>query len=1228
MSEITGAGGGGKGGKQPQPPVEQVDSLKSRSYAKVIDLLSEGEIFGPMNGIAEQCIYLDGTPIQNPDGTLNFTDCLVEVRNGTQDQDHIPGFPSIETTIPIGVQLRATAPFVRSITNTDLSAVRVQIGTNTLMTVNTETGDRYGSYVYYVIQLSTDGRPFELAVNAGFVGKNTTGYSRTHRIELPPATTGWVVRVQRMTLDSTDSAVQNATFVESITEVIDAKLRFPNSALVGIQINAEQFSSIPTRSYKWRGMFVRIPTNYNPVTREYSGVWDGTFMRGYTNNPAWVFYDLVVEDRYGLGSMVDTTMLDRYVLYQIAHYCDQLVPDGQGGMEPRFVCNVYLQQAAEALKVLQDFAAIFRGICYWAGGSIYTVSDMPSDPVYMYTNAKVKGGRFEYTGSPRHQRKTVALVSWTDPDDFSRAKVEVVENEEGIRRYGVQKLSVSPLGCTSKSQAQRVGNYILFTSLMETGGVGFTVGLDGVIPQPGNIIRVADKHRAGRNLGGLITASTLTTVTIDRDSPIAPGGQFSAILPDGTLQTRTVLNRVGRVITVTTPFSAPPTVQGQWLIDTEDLVAQYFKVISIREVTGIEFQIQAIVHHPGKYDAVDFGTRVEPLPVTVIPARVQAPPTNVTLSSFNVISQGVTRTTGVISWEAAESAVQYEIEWRRNGSEWIRAGRTGSLLVELQDIFAGEYEARVRALNSFDIPSPWANSAVTPLTGIVGNPPALSTFTATGLVMAIRLNWGFPTGLNVFERVEIRSSLTNAFSGSTLLTTVSYPTNTYTLFGLGYSTNMWFWARIIDKNGQPGPWTPSETGAGLHGQPTQDPATILQYLNGQIASGHLAPGLIEEITTDIVDDIEAVIGDQLETVEAQVAANSAAITAEQTARTTADAALTSSISLQAGRIDSNIAAIQNEATTRATAVSALTTSLNTQISRIDTATAAITAEQTTRANADGALSSALNAQISRIDNAVAAIATETTTRANADSAQATQITNLTTRVGGAEADADQAISVAAGLDGSLRAQWGVRTQVRADGRVVQAGVALGASIGPGGVARSEFIVRADLIAFVNSLNGSLKTPFVFDTVNDTAFLQAAFIQDLSVNTIKIANGAVTTMVLANQGFGALGSPSGTYAVMTQFISATSDPVNIVVNLSANAPPFYGGPLNGSIMWLYRVVGGTETEIVRMSWERTQTQMDFTDVPGPGLIGYRVYVQYGGILQPSPACQMKIFQTKR
>ncbi|MFC3340726.1 host specificity protein J [Paracandidimonas soli] len=369
-------------------------------------------------------------------------------------------------------------------------------------------------------------------------GKTINGYTRTHRIELPAGASSWAVRVRRITPDSTSSSVEDDIYVQSYAEVIDGKFRYPMTALVGIKIDAEQFQSIPTRAYHWRGQIIRVPSNYDPQTRTYSGVWDGTFKRAWSNNPAWVYFDILTNKLYGLGERIDASMIDRYALYQIGAYCDQMVPDGLGGTEPRFACNVYLQSAADALRVLNDLTSVFRGMAYWANGQVVAVADMPGDPVYTYTNGNVIDGRFEYTGADLSTLKTVALVSWNDPSDFGRSKVEVVEDEDGIRRYGIRKTEVVAFGCSSRGQAQRVGLYHLYTSRMETGGVAFSVGLDGVIPQPGSIVKVADRNRAGRHIGGRIRQATASTVTLDRDHPIKVGDSLTVNLPDGTAQSR------------------------------------------------------------------------------------------------------------------------------------------------------------------------------------------------------------------------------------------------------------------------------------------------------------------------------------------------------------------------------------------------------------------------------------------------------------------------------------------------------------------------------------------------------------------------------------------------------------------------------------------------------------------------------------------------------------------
>lgn len=557
---------GGKGGGGGRTPVEVRDSLHSTAYARVIDLLGEGEIYGPVHGMdnALRDVYLNGTPVANADGTLNFSGAAIDFRTGTQLQEPLPGFPAAENTIAVGAELKAAQHWTRLFANLQASAIRVTLGVEGLSKANTGNGDINGYRVEYAIDLSVDGAGYQEVLSSAFDGKTTQRYMRSHRIELPRARQGWSIRLRRITPNANSNTIADRTFIDSVTEVIDAKLRYPMSAVVGIKINASQFQSIPTRAYHVRGRIIRVPANYDPELRSYSGVWDGTFKLAWTNNPAWVFHDLISNDRYGLGTRVPAGWLDKWGLYQIGRYCDEMVDDGFGGKEPRFTCNVYLQQAADAYRVVQDFASIFRGMAYWANASVFAAADMPSDPVYTYSSANVVDGKFSYVGSALGTRYTVALVSWNDLSEMGRQKVEYVENREGIARYGIQQVEVTGFGCTSRGQAHRVGKWMLLTSNLETRSVTFSVGLDACRVRPGSIIRVADQHLAGRRIGGRIREATTTVVTVDAELGVRPGDRLTVNLPSGVSETRVVAAAVG------TGLTADNT---EFTVDTTELTA-------------------------------------------------------------------------------------------------------------------------------------------------------------------------------------------------------------------------------------------------------------------------------------------------------------------------------------------------------------------------------------------------------------------------------------------------------------------------------------------------------------------------------------------------------------------------------------------------------------------------------------------------------------------------------
>ncbi|NCE87567.1 phage tail protein [Pseudomonas sp. Q1] len=852
MTDFTLAGSKG-GASKPRPSVEAPDSLQSTAYARILDLVSEGEIVGLKND--KRSVFLDETPLANADGSLNFSGVTLHTRNGSQDQTHIPGFPAVENESPVSIELHSDQPWTKSYSNLQLSAVRVRLAVTRLSQTNTSNGDTNGYTVQYAIDLSTDGGAFVQVLAAAFSGKTTTKYERSHRVDLPPAKSGWTLRVRRITPNSTSGAIADTTTVESSTEVIDAKLRYPGSALIGLQFDAAQFQSIPSRSFELRGRIIKVPSNYDPQTRVYAGVWDGTFKSAWTDNPAWIYYDLLLHQRYGLGHLLNAGQVDKWELYRIGQYCDQPVSDGKGGTEPRFTCNLYLSVRADALKVLQDLATTFRGMSYWGAGSVMAVADMPEDPVYTYSNANVIGGQFIYGGSAKKTRYTVALVSWNDPTDFYRQKVQYVDDADGIARYGIQQTEISATGCTSQAQAQRIGKWALLTNRLETESVTFSVGLDGTLARPGQIIRVADNDRAGRRIGGRLRDATLDTLTLDAEVTAAAGDTITLVMPNGKAVSRVVKavsasSADEQQVVLQTRLDALPPAQSIWAIDSATLALQQFRVLSISEDFSdneIKYSLSAVKHVPSKFTAIDNGAKIDSPPITVIPPSVQAAPTGVKVSNDHFVEQGSAVNVMTIEWQRPANAIAFEVYWRKNDGEWIYAGRTGGTSIEVSGIYAGRYVAKVRAINALDIGSLYSESIETVLNGKTTLPPTVAALTTESLVFAIKVKWQIPQDVSTadLQRTEIWYGKTADLALATKLGDYAYPQTDLTLMGLGAGTSLFFWARLVDRTGNIGPWFP--TGAGVNGQASSDASPILDLIAGQISETELGKHLLDRI---------------------------------------------------------------------------------------------------------------------------------------------------------------------------------------------------------------------------------------------------------------------------------------------------------------------------------------------------------------------------------------------
>ena len=693
---IIGAGGGGKGGGGASARVAQEapDSLRSKAYARVVDLISEGEIEGLVDGL--QSVYLDDTPIQNADGTTNFSGVTLETRDGTQQQSYVPGFSSVENEVPVGVEIKASQPVVRSITDPDVDAVRIKVSVGQLTNQDTTNGDLNGSAVSFSIDRQVSGGGFVEVINDTISGKTTTKYQRSYYVPL----TGngpWEIRVRRITADSTSSAIQNKTYLDSYTEVVESKLRYPNSALVALRVDASQFSAIPRRSYDMKLLRVRVPVNYDPGTRTYSGVWNGNFKIAWTDNPAWCFYDLVTSTRYGLGGYIPESQVDKWALYRVAQYCDQLVPNGLGGFEPRFTCNLYLQTREQAYKVVQDMASIFRGMVYWSGGAITVTQDAPSDAVYQFAPGNVVDGEFAYQGSSAKARHTVALVTWNDPDDFYRQKVEYVEDAAGIARYGIVQSDVVALGCTARGQAHRVGKWLLFSEQSDSEIVTFRTGLEGAVVRPGDVIKVADPVRGGMRLGGRIAAATASTVTLDQELPADLPWRLSVVLPNGTVEERLVGPVSGRTLTVTIPFSSVPQVDAIWMLASSIIEPQLFRVVSVAERDPGVHEVTALAHNPSKYAAIEEGLALQPRSITVL-SDIPPPPTGLAMQESLYRVKDQAQVLVQVSWTEVQTAIAYRLSYRVAGGNFVSLPLTSANYAEIRDAQEGQYEFSLRAI--------------------------------------------------------------------------------------------------------------------------------------------------------------------------------------------------------------------------------------------------------------------------------------------------------------------------------------------------------------------------------------------------------------------------------------------------------------------------------------------------------------------------------------------------
>ncbi|MEP8522802.1 phage tail protein [Enterobacter cloacae] len=1114
---------GRKGGSSSSRiPTEQPDDLQSVAKAKILIALGEGEFAGQLTA---KDIYLDGTALENADGSQNFSGVTWEFRAGTQAQKYIQGIPGTENEINVGTEVTSATAWTRTFTNTQLSAVRLRLKWPSLFKQE-DDGDLVGYSVNYAIDLQTDGGTWQTVLNTSVTGKTTSGYERSHRIDLPQAGSTWTIRLRKITSDANSAKIGNTMMLQSFTEVIDAKFRYPNTALLYIEFDSSQFNgSIPQISCEPRGRVIRVPDTYDPETRTYSGTWAGTFKWAWTDNPAWIFFDLVVSDRFGLGDRLTTANIDKWTLYQVAQYCDQMVPDGKGGSgtEPRYTCNVYIQERNDAYTVLRDFAAIFRGMTYWGDDQIVALADMPRDVDFTYTHANVIDGRFTYSSSTTKNRYTNALVSWSDPDNAYSDAMEPVFEQALVARYGFNQLEITAIGCTRQSEANRKGRWGILTNNKDR-VVTFNVGEDGNIPQPGYVIAVADRNLSGRDLGGRISAVNGRVLTLDRAPDASADDRMIVNLPSGVSQSRTIQSITGNKVTVTTAYSETPVSEAVWVIESDELYAQQYRVITVTDNNDGTFTIVGANHDPDKFDRIDTGAIIDQRPVSVIPPGNQSPPANIVISSFSVVQQNISVETMRVSWDQAQNAIAYEAQWRRNDGNWVNVPRSSTTSFDVPGIYAGRYLVRVRAINAAEISSGWGYSEEKTLTGKVGNPPKPVGFIASeNVVFGIELNWGFPANTDDTLKTEIQYSLTGTEDDAMLLADVPYPQRKYQQMGLKAGQIFWYRAQLVDRSGNESGYT-----EWVRGQASIDVSDITDVILEEIKDSDTFKDLIE----NAVDSNEKIAGmandikqanDELEQQAKDIAKNAQDVGKVQTS--------VNELSSTVGNVSSSLSQLEQTVATADTAlgqrIDNISVSMDGMTSGVKNSAIAIIQNGLAQVAARKTLSASVagnSAQLDRIDEVIvnekeatarsllslqtdvngnkASINSLNQTFSDYQQATATQINGITATINGHTSAITTNAQAIANVNGYLKAMYSIKVGLSSNGQYYAAGMGIGVENTPSGM-QSQVIFLADRFAVTHQAGATVTLPFVIQ--NGQVFIRDALIGDGTISNAKIGN---------------------------------------------------------------------------------------------------------------------------
>lgn len=1038
------------GSSKTRTPVEMPDNLISKDKIKLLLAVSDGEV---VDDFSLKQLHFGGVPVQNEDGSYNYEGVIAEFRPGTQTQSYIQGFSESSAEFQVARDVTFNTPYTLTVSNKNLSAIRFRLLWPRVLTQK-DNGDMVGSVVEYKIEMAVDGASYQTYLTDKIDGKNTTGgYDRSIRVNLPQDFTSQVlIRVSRITPDADGVKVVDAFQVQSYAEVIDAKFRYPLTAMLYVEFDSDLFQNqIPTISLKKKWKIVQVPRNYDPVNRTYAGTWDGTFKWAWSNNPAWVLYDLIMNQRYGLDQRELGIPVDKWSLYEVAQYCDELVPDNRGGMEPRYLMDVVVQSQVEAFQLVRDVCSAFRGMTFYNGESLSIIVDKPRDPVYLFTADNVVDGVFVRTFPSEKTMYTSCNVMFDDEENQYEQDVEPVFNPDAAMRFGHNPTSITAIGCTRRTEANRRGRWILQTNLSAT-TVSFSTGLEGMIPSCGDVIYIADPHwQSAFNLvlSGRIMEVSGVQVFIAYRCDAKAGDTLILNTDDGKPVRRTIasVSADGKTITLNVGFNFDVAPDSVFLIESDQLAAEQYVVTRIEKGSDDDeftFAITATQYNPNKYDAIDNGVITDDRPTSVVDPDSLGAPKDLTISSFSRIVQGMSVETMVIGWSAVQYAKLYEVQWRKDGGNWNNVPRTATTQVDIEGIYAGEYQARVRCISGGNVASPWSALATATLTGKVGAPKGpINLFASDNEIFGIRVKWAMPEGAEDTAYIELYQSQSGTDQDASLLTLIPYPASEYwhSILPAGYVN--FYKARSVDRIGNVSAWT--------------------DYARGMSSTD------VNAITDTILDEI--LDSDAMK--ELQVSAQDSAAKLNDYANSIIQNALAN---------DGDVRIMRKENGKR-----------KAEIKRAEVLIANETEARVQQVNQISAeFNENLNSGLTKVNEA---LANETEARVTSEEA-------LSARIGQNSAALDQKLDSWANVNG-VGSMYTMKLGLKYNGQEYNSGMALQLTAQGNNVV-SQVLFIADRFAIIrNAESGSYTLPFVVQ--NDQVFMNNALIQDGSITNAKIGN---------------------------------------------------------------------------------------------------------------------------